>query len=103
MANNNEFPFDQSPQSEALGVLPFEAAEYMEYVDDLELSEAQKVEFLRTLWSIMSAFVELGFGVDSVIPMLAQKASESGAYALQKDIPKHEFNAAADDAPEEVK
>jgi hypothetical protein len=103
MANNNDLPFDQSAQPETLGVLPFEAAEYMEYVDDLELSEAQKVEFLRTLWSIMSAFVELGFGVDSVIPMLAQKASESGADALQKDIPKHEFNAAADDAPEEVK
>lgn len=100
--NDKHVPFDPS-QPEVLGVLSFEAAEYMEYVDDLELTEAQKVEFLRTLWTIMSAFVELGFGVDSVIPMLAQKASENGTDALQKEIPTHEFNAAADDAPEESK
>lgn len=93
-------PFNSS-QPDTLGVLTFEAAEYMEYVDDLELTEAQKVEFLRTLWSIMSAFVELGFSADSVIPMLAQKASETGGDALQKEIPTHEFNAAADNAPEE--
>lgn len=101
MGNKDLRPFDQSSQPDTLGVLSFEAAEYMEYVDDLELTEAQKVEFLRTLWTIMSAFVELGFGVDSVIPMLAKKASENGADALQKEIPTHEFNVAADEGPEE--
>lgn len=92
--------FGESSQPETLGALPFEAADYMEYVDDLELTEAQKVEFLRTLWTIMSAFVELGFGVDSVMPMLAQKASETSTDALQTEIPTHEFNVAADDEPE---
>jgi hypothetical protein len=102
MGNKDLQPFNQSSQPETLGVLPFEAAEYMEYVDDLELTEAQKVEFLRTLWTIMSAFVELGFGVDSVIPMLAQKASETSADALQKEIPTHEFNVAVDDGTDKA-
>lgn len=92
--------FNQSSQPNTLGTPQFDAAEYMEHVDGLELTEEQKVEFLRTLWTIMSAFVELGFSVDSVIPMLAKNASENEADALQKDIPTHEFNVAADDEPE---
>lgn len=102
MGNKDLRPFDPSSQPETLGVLSFEAAEYMEYVDDLELTEAQKVEFLRTLWDIMSAFVGLGFGVDSVIPMLAQKASKNGADTLQKEIPTHEFNVAVDDGADKA-
>jgi hypothetical protein len=92
--------FNHSSQPNTLGVPQFDAAEYMEHVDDLDLTEEQKVEFLRTLWAIMSAFVELGFDVDSVIPMLTNSASEKGADALQKEIPTHEFNVAADDEPE---
>jgi hypothetical protein len=99
MVDKDLLPFANNSQPETLGMLPFEAAEYLEYVDDLELTEAQKVEFLRTLWTIMSAFVELGFGVDSVIPMLAQKASESDELAVQETVPKHEFNVAVDDGP----
>jgi hypothetical protein len=89
--------FNEFSQPESSGVLTFEASSYMEYADDLELTEAQKVEFLQTLWNIMAAFVNAGFAVDSVIPALMQKASESGENALQQSIPTHEFNVAADD------
>lgn len=37
---------------------------YLDALADLDISEAQKVELLRTLWSIMQRFVELGFSVD---------------------------------------
>lgn len=83
-------------------VVQFDAEKYLEHVDGLAFTDAQKVEFLRTLWDIMTAFVDLGFGVDSVIPILAQRASENGADALEA-IPTHEFNVAADDAAEETK
>jgi hypothetical protein len=82
------------------GVLPFKAEKYLEYVDDLEMTEAQKIEFLRILWNIMSGFVELGFGVDSVMPILAQRALENGSGTVKENIPTHEFNVAADDVAE---
>jgi hypothetical protein len=40
--------------------------EYLAFLDDTNLTEAQKIELLRTLWSIMSAFVDLAFGTDPV-------------------------------------
>ena len=48
--------------------------EYLAFLDDTNLSEAQKIELLQTLWSIMSAFVDLAFGTDPVqqtLPSLA--------------------------------
>ncbi len=38
----------------------------MVYLAHTNLSEAQKIELLQTLWSIMSAFVDLAFRTDSV-------------------------------------
>lgn len=60
------------------------------------MTEAQKVEFLRTLWDIMSTFVRLGFGVESVLPTIFHKALESSADGLEESVPTHEFNVAAD-------
>ncbi|MEW8372665.1 MAG: hypothetical protein AB2722_02050 [Candidatus Thiodiazotropha sp.] len=39
---------------------------YREHVKDFDLSEEEQAELLQTLWSIMAAFVDLGFGVDSI-------------------------------------
>lgn len=81
--------------------LSFDAQKYMHHADGLDLTDAQKIEFLRTLWTIMSAFVDLGFGVDSVLPILAQRALDKGADAVQEIIPTHEFNVAVDDGAEQ--
>jgi hypothetical protein len=50
--------------------------EYLPYLGDMHLSEDQKIELLQTLWSILSAFVDQGFGVDSV--HLAQPQHQDG-------------------------
>ena len=101
---NTEEPsaLDSKPQH-ATGVLAFEADKYLEYVEEFEMTEAQRTEFLRTLWDIMATFVRLGFGVDSVLPSLFQKASENATDALEQEIPTHEFNVAADEGTEEEK
>lgn len=39
---------------------------YQSYLDGSDLTPAQKEDFLRALWSIVVAFVDLGFGVDPV-------------------------------------
>jgi len=40
-----------------------DAGRYSPYLDDIDLTEAQKLELLSALWSIMRSFVELGFDV----------------------------------------
>lgn len=61
------------------GELPLDVNKYLPYVEDFDMSEEKKAEFLHTLWSIMSAFVDLGWGVDSVqnfIPALREFSSQ---------------------------
>ena len=36
---------------------------YQSYLDDPSLTSGQKAEIVTALWSIITAFVELGFGV----------------------------------------
>ncbi len=36
---------------------------YVRYLDDTNLSDAQKKEFIETLWSVIVSFVDLGFGL----------------------------------------
>ncbi len=43
--------------------LELDAANYRADVEEFEMTEAQKVELLETLWAIMRSFVELGFSV----------------------------------------
>lgn len=79
------------------GALPFEADRYREHVEDFEMTEEQKEAFLRTLWDIMSTFVRWGFDVESTLPALFERASESPPDALEQITPTHEFNVAVDD------
>lgn len=44
-------------------VLTVDVKKYEALLDDPDLSDAQKEEFLRALWSVVVTFVELGFGV----------------------------------------
>jgi hypothetical protein len=44
--------------------LELDAEKYMAELAEFDLTEAQKREFLETLWSIMRSFVELGFRAD---------------------------------------
>lgn len=97
MGNKDLQTFQDSAQPPVVGPLAFDAAEYMEYMEDAPMTEAQKIEFLQALWAIMAAFVNYGWGVDSVIPLLAKKASESEKAALEEVYPTPNFNVAADD------
>ncbi len=91
----NEPPSFNSPAGTP-HIQPFEADRYIGYVNDFEMTDAQKVEFLRTLWDIMATFVRLGFGVESVLPSLFQRASVNAGDELEQTIPTHEFNVAAE-------
>lgn len=44
-------------------IVTVDVEKYQTWMDDPDLSEEQKAEFLQALWSIVVTFVELGFGV----------------------------------------
>lgn len=75
--------------------LAFTPDKYRQYVEDCDMTEAQQLEFLRTLWDIMATFVRLGFGVEAALPSLFQNAVEHGTNGAEP-IPTHTFNVAAD-------
>lgn len=57
----------QDKEESAAGLPPalkLDASKYMHELDGFDMSEAQKEELLGTIWSIMRAFVELGFRAD---------------------------------------
>ena len=47
----------------ARSILTVDVEKYQSWLDNSELSQAQKEGFLQALWSIVVSFVELGFGV----------------------------------------
>lgn len=46
--------------------LEIDIDKYQAYLDGSDLTPAQKEDFLRALWSVVVAFVDLGFGVHPV-------------------------------------
>ncbi|MGJ8572278.1 MAG: hypothetical protein ACSHXI_16430 [Hoeflea sp.] len=55
--------------------LTIDYALYERYLEESDLSEDQKREFLETLWSVIVGFVDLGFGVH---PLQQSGASSCG-------------------------
>lgn len=60
---------------------------YQAYLDDSGLTDEQKREFLQALWSIIVAFVDLGFGVHP-LQEVCGKDTQNGS-----DSVKQEFDA----------
>ena len=63
MSNDKLEHFNPLAGEAASALPPFEMdpAEYMDDLAEFDMTEAQKLELLQTLWSIMGACVELGF------------------------------------------
>lgn len=65
---------------------------YAACLDDSDLDDDQKREFIDTLWSIITAFVDLGFGVHPVQHVDGDSAeaelSSAMAAVINSDWPK---------------
>ena len=88
--------------------IALDVAKYEHLLEDTELSEAQKQEFLEALWEIVVAFVDLGFGVHPVqqacgqLHDFASTAAEFGGDVLElRDHAKQQFEDAAGAAEED--
>lgn len=73
---------------------------YQSYLDDPSLSPDQKKEIIGALWTIITAFVELGFGVHPVQQACGkhQTALDRGANS-ESTKAKHDKKSPDTDAP----
>ena len=58
-------------------ILSVDVERYQSYLDNTELSEAEKAEFLQSLWNIIVSFVELGYGVHPLQEVCGKDAGNS--------------------------
>lgn len=66
----------------------FDPDDYRAELADFDLTEEQANALLGTLWEMMKAFVELGFGADSIhrfLPVLGAEFEERAASELQSE------------------
>lgn len=80
--------------------MPFDPDRYHTHLDAFELTEAQSLDLIRTVHSIMESFVDTAFGVHPVQTCLAlQKQtiskSPSEIVSLSHENIKEEFQTAA--------
>jgi hypothetical protein len=79
-------------------MLKVDVERYQSYLDGMDMSAAQKEEFLQAMWLMMVSFVELGFEihpVQEVCGKLDQNGTESAigaSDALELKNPKDENN-----------
>ena len=58
--------WNDTQKQSSRGTLSLDTDKYKDYLEDFDLSKEQEAELLQILWSIMTAFVDVGFGVDSI-------------------------------------
>ncbi len=99
MGDENRLPDTNIKTSSAsLDVSP---DDFVHHIEDFDLNEDQQKELLQTLWNIMSTFVDIGWGVDTVqlyLPDLFNEPSgeklapDSGKLLESKRCPEHQNN-----------
>ena len=85
--------FDHSAQP----LLMVDVEKYQSFLDDSDMTDAQKEEFLKALWSIIVNFVEMGFGVHPLQEACGQNSEK------RTECAKTEFDAVKSDASEHTK
>ena len=74
-----EDAFDKAQQGQAVAVVPtleLDPAKYWQYVDDFDLSDAEKLEVLKTVWSALLLLMRSGLGEVSAEQIVLSLASD---------------------------
>ena len=78
--------------------LRFDPKDYEQFVADYDLTEAQRVDLMQAIWSIMVACVDLGFGFSPLQHVLGNETLDAEALRLldSPDISDSKHISAAD-------
>jgi hypothetical protein len=74
-------------------IITVDVERYQSFLDDTDLTEPQKAEFLQALWQIITNFVELGFGVHPLQEVCGKDAGNGSQTAIDA------FDAVCSDEP----
>lgn len=106
---STNFKHEAKASSSGLSVI-VDYERYERFLEDADLSEDQKHEFLQTLWGIVVSFIDLGFGVHPAQQAKANcgqgEKTQSGAPKSAKNTvsSKHiDLNSNFDDASKSVR
>lgn len=68
LSHGKVIDFVEARNSNQLGRkrLEIDLERYQIYIDDIDLSDEQKADFMNALWTVIVAFVDLGYGVHPV-------------------------------------
>jgi hypothetical protein len=90
-------------ETAALRAPELDVEKYMPELAEFDLSEAEKIELLKTLWTIMQSFVELGFTTNICEQIFEDAAPifNGGAKGVHSPHPITSMEKKPDDAGEE--
>jgi len=57
----------------------FDPSVYAPLLDDVEITDAEKLELLHSLYAILKSFIDLGFQLDFSMPACGQGTDKTGA------------------------
>ena len=80
------FDLQENFDASAKAVVRVDIEKYQALLDSADMTDAQKEEYLQALWSIIVAFVEMGFGVHPLQEVCGKD------HETEADGPKAEFN-----------
>lgn len=84
------------------GLPTLDVEEFRDFMDKLDATEEEKIEYLQLLWKIAITFVDISFGIDStqrVVPSAREIDSPQESHLVQiNSYPKQFKRAATDDA-----
>jgi len=92
MAGNIRIPASED-ENKAAPVIAFDVAHYEHMLEDCDWTDAQKREYLETLWSIIVEFVTLGFEIHPV--QQAQEAKAACGKVPKKPVKSAKMRADA--------
>ena len=89
----NELDLKLTFEGGAEHALAFDPSEYVDYMAGFDLTDAQQVEVLQTLWHIMVSMVDMGWGVDNIqlmLPDVFNQEAEADTVTLTQPIERKE-------------
>ena len=71
--------------------MPLDIDKYWKYVDDFDLTKQQKIELLKTVWSIMESFADRAFGLHPV-QQCRDHSPEKDLQSPRKSVESNHFS-----------